>query len=209
MRGGLLAPAPEPSQEVALVVVLEGRDVPIGEGDSHPPSPLETSPPGFLPGSSVQETDLDAATDIVTPHSWKRFASSARRGSMRGAVLSHPGTGGADDIRLLPTSAVVRGTFTMRGELLHCFISYRVATEGMVLTLHQSSAKTCNLLHSRPWRPPAVHPAPLIPHALMAQGPVETGSPSTSPRRSGKCRRTPTTATCTSRSTVRASGQRG
>jgi len=158
MQGGLLPAPSEPSPEAPLVEVLEGRDVPIGEDDSHPPAPLETSPPGFLPGSPVHEADLDAALDSDTggqgfepqaPHPSKRFASKDRRGSMRGAVLSHPGTGGADDIRLLPTSAVVRGTFTMRGELLHAFISYRVATEGMVLTLHQA------LLHSRPLSPPA------------------------------------------------------
>jgi hypothetical protein len=33
--------------------------------------------------------------------------------------------------------------FTLRGQLMHAFISYRVATEGMVLTLRQISAETC------------------------------------------------------------------
>ena len=40
---------------------------------------------------------------------------------------------------VLPSSAAMlpRGSFTLRGELMHCFISYRVATEG-----NQSSAET-------------------------------------------------------------------
>ena len=141
-----------------------GRDAvtPVGEGDS--PTSLATCTPGLLPGSPNQETDLGAFASTDTPLPSKLYASSDSRATMRGSVLapanspglSHPG--GVDDRRLRP---VVRGTFTMRGELMHCFVSYRVTTEGMALT--RSSAKTCALLHSCPLRAPAAHRAPLTP----------------------------------------------
>ncbi|KAJ1483871.1 hypothetical protein T484DRAFT_1798671, partial [Baffinella frigidus] len=53
-----------------------------------------------------------------------RRASLAASDTFSGAVLENiriPGIGG---------STLARGTFTLRGELMHAFISYRVATEG-------------------------------------------------------------------------------
>ena len=112
----------------------------VGEGDS--PTSLATYTPGFLPGSSIQETDLDAFEGSDTPPPSKRSAPPHRSATLRGAALapanapgrSHPSTGGVYDLHLLP---VPRGTFSMRGELMHTFVSYRVNTEGMVLTLQQ------------------------------------------------------------------------
>ena len=114
---------------------------------------LATSPTDFLPGSTIQEADLDAAAGSGTldPSS----AVPTRVVSMRGAVLapatnhavSHPSINpavyssthslvsaqGPEDIRVLPASAVMaQRRFTMRGELMHAFVSYRVSTEGIV-----------------------------------------------------------------------------
>lgn len=90
-------------------------DVSISE-DSRAPalSALATSPPGFLPGS-VEDAD-DAAVGTPDPPS----AESVQNVSMRG-------TEQPEDIRL---SAALEGPFTLRGELMHCFVSYRVVTEG-------------------------------------------------------------------------------
>ena len=132
----------------------------INEGDSQPAPAMAASPPCFLPESSIQETDMDAAACVWTTDPYRPRAALSRFGSTRGALLapedkpavSHLGTEGPGDaasksfrgavlasthaegdIRI-PTSAVVtRGMFTLRGELMHAFVSYRVATEGMVL----------------------------------------------------------------------------
>ncbi|KAJ1495407.1 hypothetical protein T484DRAFT_1762669 [Baffinella frigidus] len=80
-----------------------------GEGDSQPAPPLATSPPGSHAVRSGWSADI----------------------SMRGAVLapgSHPG--GPEDIGVIVRWVLPRGTFTMRGELMHAFVSYRVETEG-------------------------------------------------------------------------------
>ena len=147
---------------------------PVGEDD--PPTSQASPTPGFLPGSSIPETDLDAFEGSDTPPLCKRSASVERSATMRCAVLapatapglSHPSAGGVDDLRLLP---IVRGTFTLRGELMHCFVSYRVNTEGMVLTLQQSSAETCTLQLCRPLTAPAAHRAPLTrPDGCRARG---------------------------------------
>ena len=148
-------PPPAPAPELLAAFVEQGRDAgapdavsPIGE---EPAPALATSLPSFLPGSCVQKADLDAGT----PSS----AASTQNVSLRGVVLapatnpavSHPDESllrrpsaeGPEDIRVLPASAVVpRGMFSMAGSLMHVFVSYRVSTEGIVLTLHQSSAET-------------------------------------------------------------------
>jgi hypothetical protein len=63
--------------------------------------------------------------------------------------------------------------FTLRGELMHCFVSYRVATEGIFLTLHQQESSA--LLHSRPLRAPAAHRAPLTARPDGCAGPDGNG----------------------------------
>jgi hypothetical protein len=118
--------------------------------------------PAFQPGWSIQETGQDAQLEgMDSPPAASRLGNSA---SMRGAVLapathpavSHPSTDVAEDMLGLPAWVVLpKGTFSLRGELMHAFVSYRVATEGMVLTLHQRSTETryrdtSTLLHFRP-----------------------------------------------------------
>ena len=189
MRGSLLhPPPPDRPPQVPPAAALD----PIGEGDS--PSSLTSPTPGFLPGSSIPEADLDAFARIASADSrvarstsadsrvsmrdlcaFERSTSMDSRVSMRGAVLAPAnasglsrhssgtgslGSGGIDDLRLHP---IVRGAFTMRSELMHCFVSYRVTTEGMALTLQQSSAETGALQLSRPLRATAAHRAPLTP----------------------------------------------
>ena len=121
----------------AVAVLAQGGDEVrhIGEGDSQPWQP------GLLPGSSIQDADLDTAAGSGMPQPSRPPAASSQFVPMRGAVLapiseiftvSHPGTGGAEDMRVLPTSTyATRGRFSLRGELFHCFVSYRVVTEGM------------------------------------------------------------------------------
>ena len=168
MRGAVLAPvnAPELSQVSHPGVLYQSGEAfsPFGEDESQPWLARATAPLSFLQHLSFQEADLDAAAGSGTPRpssdEWTRLFS------LRGAVLApapntsvlHPGPAGAEGIHVLPT-----GTFTMGGELMHCFVSYRVTTEGIVLTLRQSSAETCALLLSRPSRAPAAHRAPLTP----------------------------------------------
>ena len=173
---------------------------PIGEGDAQPVPALAASPPCFLPGSSmIEEADLDAAEgSCAAPKEAAVFRSVI---SMRGAVLApasnsavlHPGMEAPTDILVLPASVVLpRGSmFSMRGELMHAFISYRVVTEG-----------------ASPFREPHGHRAQLRPHVLMAaQVQRATVSPGWSPRRSRPCRWTPITKNCICRSTDGVPGQ--
>jgi len=138
-------------------VVLAGNPD-ISKVDSLPAPAMAASPPGFLPESSIQETDMDAAAGVWTKDPYRPRAALIRFGCMGGAVLapedkpavSHPGTEGPGDaasksfrgavlasthepegdIRIPASAAVTRGMFTLRGELMHAFVSYRVATEG-------------------------------------------------------------------------------
>jgi hypothetical protein len=134
---------------------------PIGEGDSQP----APSPSGFLSASSVQETDLHPPAGSGTWYPTRSLADSHAVATVRGAVLAPAGKGTGekgDVFRILPTSVTqLPASFTLRGELMHAFLSYRVATEGMVLQLHQSSSYTpCPAPFTSP------HRAPLIPHLL-------------------------------------------
>jgi len=93
--------------------------------------------PAFLPGSLVHETDLETDPDTPPPPA----TSLARYNfvSMRGAVLalnppestsiaSHPTTWHTSAVQ--EVVALPRSAFTLRGQLFHSFISYRVTTEG-------------------------------------------------------------------------------
>ena len=99
--------------------------------DSQHPSPLAVSPEDLRADTSVHapasvamrrwgrvslHADLRHASYSSSPASVVRRSPSPLR--------SHPGTGGAP--RVLP----LRGKFSLRGELMHVFISYRVGTEG-------------------------------------------------------------------------------
>ena len=130
---------------------------PFCEGGSLP----APSPPGFLAASSIQTTDLEAAAGRsgTSYPSGRPPAALHRVVSMRGSVPAQAGRHAGSPVDRTPfrraatlrgnvrvaaatSMAPMRSTFHMRGELVHAFISYRVATEGMVLTLHQSSAET-------------------------------------------------------------------
>ena len=142
-----------------------GRDA--GSGcDSDVVAFAMPQPALLLPGASIEETDLDTelesmdrlpATSLGRTPTGAQTSNLQRGESIRGAVLapaintvfSHPSTEGPDDTRLLPSSVVLPKNFSLRGALMHAFISYRVATEGMVLI----SLRSCALLHSRPLSP--------------------------------------------------------
>ena len=109
---------------------------PIGEDDAQPGWGMARPQAAFLPSSSVEETDLDTEMERMDS---PPAASLGRNSlvSMRGAVLapvspanttsgSHPT---AESV--LPTVAMLpRSMFSLRGELMHVFVSYRVTTEG-------------------------------------------------------------------------------
>ena len=145
MTRSFLAPT-APFPEVLLASGLEQCwDAPdtIGEGNAQPAPALIASPPGFLPGSSIQDADLHVAEGSGTPGPSRPLADLNRCISLRGAVMApgerptvtHPGTEGPGDVRILPALAVLRGNFSLRGVLMHGFVSYRVATEGMIFFL--------------------------------------------------------------------------
>ena len=111
------------------------RVLPLPEdGDDQPVSPPATPQPAFLPGMPHQQTDPDLDLE-------RQESPAAGFITMRGVVLatdppanqtsvSHPTTGDSPG-RQLPTSMVLpRRSFQLRGELMHCFVSYRVNTEG-------------------------------------------------------------------------------
>ena len=104
----------------------------IVEGEEQPdPSVAMLEAAAFLPGCSglLEETDVEAPVPLAASN----FVS------MRGAVLevgrvpsyrvAHPTngeTGGTLSLTVFPLT----GKFSLRNELMHAFISYRVATEG-------------------------------------------------------------------------------
>jgi len=96
----------------------------------------------FLPGSPIHETGLDAGPTSPASRPGASLARLARSSTMRGAVMAPAlspafarlSSRASEDARLIPASAVLpRGSFTLRGELLHAFVSYRVATEGIYM----------------------------------------------------------------------------
>ena len=109
-------------------------------------------PESPLPGS-IQEADPDATsqgsgtTDSCVQGSMSfsrrtlpNYTSMSRNETVRGfalapaetPVVSNPDTG---DLRGIPASSVVpQGMFSLRGELVHAFVSYRVDTEGMIFS---------------------------------------------------------------------------
>ena len=62
--------------------------------------------------------------------------------------------------RSVPSARAIPPLVLLPPRQASSFVSYRVTTEGMVLTLQQSSAETCALQLSRPLRAPATHRAP-------------------------------------------------
>jgi hypothetical protein len=121
----------------------------------------------ILPGSSVEE-ETDQATEL-------RTASAV---SMRGAVMSldpqgnativsHPATvdsGAVQSVLKLP-----RSTFSLRGEMMHVFVSYRVSTEGEAgngmsgLLVEKIRALSMDRTQALPPRqPPSLPPFPIL-----------------------------------------------
>ena len=117
---------------------------PISEDDAQPGWGQETPQPALLPGSSFNASDLDALSHLETAldspptPAFSQGANSFQ--TLRGAVLaldspsnttsvSHPSA--VEDTGVLPAvTALPRGTFSLRGQLMHAF--YRVSTEGSV-----------------------------------------------------------------------------
>jgi len=99
---------------------------------------LATPQPAFLPGSFVEEMDLDAELEGIGSAPAAHGATSLRRRtvSMRGAAMAldlHGNTTAsptAGDTRVPHIRMLPRSTFSLRGQLMHVFVSYRVATEG-------------------------------------------------------------------------------
>ena len=106
---------------------------PLIEETAEPGWGLAMPQPDFLSGPSVEEM----ATELESPAASLGYNSSFM--TVRGAVMalnppedaaivSHPTTG---DTSVPHTfMALPRTTFSLRGELMHTFVSYRVATEG-------------------------------------------------------------------------------
>jgi len=102
-------------------------------------------PPAFLPGPSIEEltTELDDSP--------RRNTFMTMRGAVLAldppedtAVVSHPTTG---DTSVPQTFTALPATFSLRGELMHSFISYRVATEvgdphGAAIGMHMAGRGT-------------------------------------------------------------------
>ena len=126
------------------------RVVPLpGDEDEQPASPLATPQPAFVPGMPRQQTDMDLAQLSSLP---AYITVAADLITMRGVVpatdppanqISHPTIGDSPG-RQLPTSMVLpRRSFSLRGELMHCFVSYRV-NFFLLLYQPQTSQKVIN-----------------------------------------------------------------
>jgi hypothetical protein len=112
---------------------------PISEDDAQPGWGLEMPQPAFLPGSSFSVSDLETEMDGPPTPAASLGANSFV--SMRGAVLaldppanttsvSHPSV--VDSSVIHAVTALPRSGFSLRGQLMHTFVSYRVLTEGDV-----------------------------------------------------------------------------
>jgi len=132
-------PSPPPRSQLAtltapaLLATHRPQPSPFAARDS-PPSPLAASPRDLRADTSIHapataamrrrgrvslHADLEHASHASSPGS-----ESVRRSPS--PLRSHPTTGGTGGAHLLP----LRGNFSLRGELMHAFVSYRVATEG-------------------------------------------------------------------------------
>ena len=90
-------------------------------------------------------SDLYATAGIGTPDSFSVRRTRSTSSSIV-TTFAYPGTGREGFLHGIPSSVVVpRGMFTLRGELMHCFVSYRVSTEGIFLTLHQQESSVGSL----------------------------------------------------------------
>jgi hypothetical protein len=110
----------------------------IDEGEAQPDPSLAMETAAFLPGWAglLEDFQTDEEAPLVDLHD-PRAASNFQ--TMRGAVLevgrvpsvriAHPTTGETGDTFSLAVHPLP-GKFSLRGELMHAFISYRVATEG-------------------------------------------------------------------------------
>ena len=167
LEGGIDGPdtplgASTPERELPFVAAMgQGSDAPIGEGDSLPVPALAASPPGFLLGSSGldQEVGLDQKlvlrTSMLAPSSMldpSRPPAAPNQSIFMRTATERPRASSialCDDLRILPGGTItlrgepmhasLRGQFSMRGQLMHVFLSYRVVTEGIFLpccTLH-------------------------------------------------------------------------
>ncbi|KAJ1466167.1 hypothetical protein T484DRAFT_1756867, partial [Baffinella frigidus] len=98
------------------------------EQDWVPAPALATSPRGSPPALCIHTHEeiqhFDAAAGMGTP-----YPSRPPTMPDHFLAIAHPGTGGPDDMHLLPESVVLPSMFTLRGELMHAFVSYRGATE--------------------------------------------------------------------------------
>ena len=100
----------------------DGRDAPLGPGDA----PAQPASEPFarlglrLRGASAPEPYLAArTTSREALPSRDNFFSNHWNGTHSRRSLGY-----------IPTSLVLRGQFSLNGELMHAFVSYRVATEG-------------------------------------------------------------------------------
>ncbi|KAJ1495813.1 hypothetical protein T484DRAFT_3099689 [Baffinella frigidus] len=210
-------PGPPAASSSLVSIKVEPEKLTALLGTSGPA--MQQMPPLFIQETN-QETDLILYQPSASPAASQREPRAGRGVSSRGSfnlgspkILADPRGSWRGPRRDAVDGAVswkgdsvrpLRGTFSMRGELMHAFVSYRVSTEGTDLTFRQSSEKRHPaLLHARPLLAPAAHRAPLRPHALMAltaaQAPMATGSPRASPRASGRSLRTSRPRGCTFR----------
>jgi hypothetical protein len=97
---------------------------------------LATPQPAFLPGSSSEEMDLEAELERKDSLPAAHGSTSLRRRtvSMRGAAMALNTTASptAGDTHVPHIVRLPRSAFSLRGELMHFFVSYRVQTEGAV-----------------------------------------------------------------------------
>jgi hypothetical protein len=81
--------------------------------------------PAFLPGSPVAETHTDTE---ISSRPGVHEASSSRLLSLARTRFSHTPVG--DAMSAAQDVTPLRGSFSLRGEMMHVFLSYRVGTEG-------------------------------------------------------------------------------
>ena len=128
-------PSPPPRSQSAtltapaLLATHRPQPSPFAARDSQP-SPFAASPRDLRADTSIHAPASAAMRrrDRVSFRADLEHASSPVSVVRRSPspLRSHPTTGGTGGAHLLP----LRGNFSLRGELMHAFVSYRVATEG-------------------------------------------------------------------------------